>query len=115
VLDGELINASEHFQTRLQIISVDVHQSIVTGGTPAHAQSAYEYRATITGEPMRLLPSHLYGHPRLMARVRIGVGIWLLALTAILLGSGYWWGALLLAPAALHFYLAYRLLHKVQI
>jgi hypothetical protein len=41
--------------------------------------------------------------------VRIGVGVWLLALGAILCGYGYWWGVLLVAPAALHFYLAYRL------
>jgi hypothetical protein len=46
--------------------------------------------------------------------VRIAVGIWLLILAAILCGSGYWWGVLLLAPAALHFYLAYRVLHSLK-
>ena len=63
---------------------------------------------------MRLVPSYDRRHPRLIARVRIGVGVWLLVLAAILCGYGYWWGVLLLAPAALHFYLAYRLLHGVQ-
>jgi hypothetical protein len=49
-----------------------------------------------------------------MGRVRVGVGIWLLFLAAILCGYGYWWGVLLVAPAALHFYLAYRLGHRVH-
>jgi hypothetical protein len=63
---------------------------------------------------MKRLPSYAYRHPRLIARVRVGIGIWLLVLGAILYGSGYWWGVLMVAPAALHFYLAYRLGHSVQ-
>lgn len=53
-------------------------------------------------------------HPRLIIRLRIAIGIWLLALAGILLGQGYWWGALMVAPAALHFYLAYRIRQAVQ-
>jgi hypothetical protein len=53
-------------------------------------------------------------HPRLIIRVRIAIGIWLLAVAAILLAKGYWWGVLIFAPAALHFYLASRLRHAVQ-
>ena len=49
-----------------------------------------------------------------MARVRFAVGVWLLALAAYLCYSGFWWGVLLIAPAALHFYLGYRLQHNVQ-
>ncbi|MCW3018362.1 MAG: hypothetical protein JWN10_670 [Solirubrobacterales bacterium] len=52
-------------------------------------------------------------HPRLVVRVRVAIGIWLLVAGAILLGEGYWWGVLMVAPAALHFYLAYRLRHAV--
>jgi hypothetical protein len=52
-------------------------------------------------------------HPRLIIRVRVAIGIWLLVLGAILLGGGYWWGVLMVAPAALHFYLAHRLRHAV--
>jgi len=63
---------------------------------------------------MRLVPSFDRRHPRLIARVRIDVGVWLLVLAAILCGYGYWWEVLFLAPAVLHFYLAYRLLHAVQ-
>lgn len=50
-------------------------------------------------------------HPRRSTLVRVGAGIWLLALTAILYGYGRggWWGVLLVPAAALHFYLAYRL------
>jgi hypothetical protein len=63
---------------------------------------------------MRLSRSSLGGHPRVAARIRIGVGVWLLVLAAIACGLGDWWGALLVAPAALHLYLAYRLLHRAQ-
>jgi hypothetical protein len=51
-----------------------------------------------------------YKRPLLVARLRIGVGVWLLILTAILYGygRGSWWGVLLVPAAALNFYLAYR-------
>jgi hypothetical protein len=50
-------------------------------------------------------------YPRQVARLRVGVGIWLLFLTAILYGSGHGgqWAWLLIPTAALHFGLAYRL------
>ncbi len=51
-------------------------------------------------------------HPRRSILVRAAVGVWLLVAAAIAWGDGYWWGVLLLAPAALHLYLAYRLLHR---
>jgi hypothetical protein len=53
-------------------------------------------------------------HWRLIARVRVAIGIWLLIVGALILGAGYWWGALMVLPAALHFYLAYRLRHAAQ-
>ncbi len=53
-------------------------------------------------------------HPNTAARIRLAVGIWLLALTAYLCYREIWWGLLLLAPAALHFYLAYRSHHSIQ-
>jgi hypothetical protein len=57
-----------------------------------------------------------YRHARVMFPARVGIGIWLVILTAILYGNGRggWWGALLVPAAALHFYLAYRLRHSVQ-
>jgi hypothetical protein len=60
---------------------------------------------------MKLVPSYEYRHARLFARVRAGVGVWLLILTAILYGSDRsgWWGLLLVPAAAVLFYLAYRL------
>jgi hypothetical protein len=58
---------------------------------------------------MRPLASYGGGHRRAVVGVRFGVGIWLLALAAWLCWSGVWWGALLIAPAALHFYLGCRL------
>jgi uncharacterized protein (DUF58 family) len=59
---------------------------------------------------MKLVTPYGYRHPLLVARVRIGVDVWLLILTAVLYGHGQggWWGVLLVAAAALHFYLAYR-------
>jgi hypothetical protein len=53
-------------------------------------------------------------HPQFIIRVRVAIGIWLLVLGAILLGEDYWWGVLMVAPAALHFYFAYRLRHAVH-
>jgi hypothetical protein len=58
-----------------------------------------------------------YRHRRVMVPVRVLIGIWLVALTAILYGYGLggWWGVLLVPAAALHFYVAYRSLrHRVQ-
>jgi 4-hydroxybenzoate polyprenyltransferase len=48
---------------------------------------------------------------RQIARVRVGVGIWLLLLTAILYSAGIGgvWEWLLVGIAGLHFWLAYRL------
>jgi hypothetical protein len=63
---------------------------------------------------MRPSRSSALRHPRVKARIRIGVGVWLLVLAAIACGKGYWWGVLLVAPATLHLYLAYRLLHSAQ-
>jgi hypothetical protein len=63
---------------------------------------------------MKRLPSHDHDRRNTVVRVRFGVGIWLLCLAAYLGYSGSWWGVLFLAPAALHFYLAYRLHHSVQ-
>jgi hypothetical protein len=64
---------------------------------------------------IRVPSSWEYGHARVMVPVRVGSGIWLVVLTAILYGYGRggWWG-LLVPAAALHFYLAYRLRHSVQ-
>lgn len=55
-------------------------------------------------------------YPRQVACVRIGVGIWLLVLTAILYGSGHGgqWAWLLVVGAALHFYVAYRLFRAAR-
>ena len=59
---------------------------------------------------MKLVTPYGYKHPQLVAHVRVGVGVWLLILTAILYGYGVgsWWGVLLMPAAALCFYLAYR-------
>lgn len=53
-------------------------------------------------------------HPRLIVRLRVAIGIWLLVVAGILLGEGYWWGALIFLPAALHFYLAHRIRQAIQ-
>jgi hypothetical protein len=63
---------------------------------------------------MKDFASYSHSHHRAKASVRFGVGIWLLGLAAYACYSGLWWGVLLVAPAALHFYLGYRLLHSSQ-
>ena len=62
---------------------------------------------------MRVVPSWEKNHPRLWSRVRVGSGVWLLILTAILYGydRGGWWRVLLIPAAAGHFYCGY-LLHR---
>jgi len=52
-----------------------------------------------------------YRYPLQIALLRVGVGIWLLVLTAILYSSGHGgdWGWLLVVAAAVNFGLAYRL------
>ena len=57
-----------------------------------------------------------YAHVRLMLPVRLVTGVWLVFLTAILYGYGRggWWGALLVPAATLHFYIAYRLIHRPE-
>ena len=65
---------------------------------------------------MKLVTPYENRHPWLCARVRVGVGVWLLILTAILYGYGRggWWGALLVPGAAVSFYLAYRLPREIS-
>jgi hypothetical protein len=53
-------------------------------------------------------------HWRLIVRMRVAIGVWLLVIGGILLSDGYWWGVLIFVAAALHFYLAYRLRHTIQ-
>jgi len=62
---------------------------------------------------MRLVPAIGYPHRRRVVRVRVTVGVWLLVAAAILCANSHWWGVVLLAPAALHFYLAYRVLRRM--
>jgi hypothetical protein len=60
---------------------------------------------------MKRPASYDHSHPNTVARIRLAVGTWLLALTAYLCYRDIWWGLLLLAPAVLHFYLGYRSRH----
>ena len=57
---------------------------------------------------------HSRRNPRTVAKVRIAVAIWLLVLAGIFWSRGSDWGLALLAPAALHLWLAGRLLARVQ-
>ena len=57
---------------------------------------------------------HSRRDPQTVARVRVAVAIWLLVLAGIFWSRGYHWGAALLAPAALHLWLARRLFARAQ-
>jgi|HubBroStandDraft_6_1064221.scaffolds.fasta_scaffold953843_2 hypothetical protein len=57
---------------------------------------------------------HSRRDPQTVAWVRVAVAIWLLVLTGIFWSRGYHWGAALLAPAALHLWLARPLLARAQ-
>jgi signal transduction histidine kinase len=51
-----------------------------------------------------------YRHPKAWGGVCLAVGLWLSVLGVILCSFGFWWGALLIAVAALELWIAYRLL-----
>jgi hypothetical protein len=57
---------------------------------------------------------HSGRNPQTVAWVRVAVAIWLLVLAGIFWSRGYYWGAALLAPAALHLWLARRLFARAQ-
>ena len=63
---------------------------------------------------MKRLNAYAQSHSHTVARVRSGVGVWLLALGAYVCSRGIWWGALFVLPATLHFYLGYRALRPLQ-
>ena len=54
-----------------------------------------------------LVPSWEYRHLRVFAGARFAAGTWLVVLGSILLAYDYRWGALLLVPAALLFWVGY--------
>jgi hypothetical protein len=89
--------------------------NLLTHAIPMRLRQLAPWNALRRLRPMKLQPSaYQYRRPRLWIRVRVGIGISLVVLSAILLGYGYWWGALLLAAAALHFYFAYCLRHPAS-
>jgi len=51
-----------------------------------------------------------YRHPKTWGGVCMAVGLWLFVLGIILCSYGFWWGASLIAVAALELWVAYRLL-----
>ena len=51
-----------------------------------------------------------YRHPKAWGSVCLAVSLWLFVLGVILCSFGFWWGALLIAVAALELWVAYRLL-----
>jgi signal transduction histidine kinase len=57
-----------------------------------------------------LVRKFVYRHPKAWAGLQSAVAIWLIILGAILCSYGFWWGALLIAVAALQLWISYRLL-----
>jgi signal transduction histidine kinase len=57
-----------------------------------------------------LLRPAAYRHPKAWGSVCVAVGLWLFVLGVILCSYGFWWGASLIAVAALELWVAYRLL-----
>jgi signal transduction histidine kinase len=51
-----------------------------------------------------------YRHPKAWGGVCLAVGLWLFILGLILFSYGFWWGAALIAVAALEIWIAYHLL-----
>jgi hypothetical protein len=61
-----------------------------------------------------LVRPFVYRHPRAWGGVCLAAGTWVFILGAILCSYGFWWGASLMAVAALELWVAYRLLHSPQ-
>jgi signal transduction histidine kinase len=81
----------------------------VTGGTSMRAPSDNVTPA----QPliMRILVRRAaYRHPRAYGGACLVAGLWLFVLGVILCCYGFWWGALLIAVAALELWIAYHLL-----
>ncbi len=57
-----------------------------------------------------LVRPYAYRHPRVFGGVGLAAGIWLFVLGVILCSFGFWWGAALIAVAALELGVAYHLL-----
>jgi hypothetical protein len=53
-------------------------------------------------------------HPKAWAGLAFAAGTWLLILGVILCAVGYWWGAALIAVAALESWVAIHLVQSVQ-
>lgn len=103
----------EHEQELLSVLMAATPES---QKRPRLAESADLVRSAIV---MRLRQTTVpvaweYEHTRLMLPVRIVTGVWLVFLTTVLYGYGRggWWGALLVPAATLHFYIAFRLIHR---
>lgn len=54
-----------------------------------------------------MVPSWEYSRPRVSAHVHFAIGTVVVGVAILVLFLGYWWGALLLLAAALHFWLGY--------
>jgi hypothetical protein len=105
----------EHEQ---EILSVLMAAAAEGQKRPRLAESADLLRSAIF---MRLRQTKVpspweYRHAGLMLPVRVITGVWLVFLTTLLYGYGRggWWGALLVPAATLHFYIAYRLIHRPE-
>lgn len=53
-------------------------------------------------------------HPVMMGWARVAAGVWLVLLAALLCSVGDWWGAALLVPAGLLFWVGRRVLQGRQ-
>jgi predicted phage tail protein len=56
----------------------------------------------------------VFRHPKAWGSLCLAVGTWLVFLGAILCGYGFWWGAALIAVAALELWIAFHLLSSGQ-
>src|SRR5215469_3433591 len=83
--------------------------SQVTEGIPMHAPDDN----STPSQPLIiriLVRPAAYRHPRMWGSVCLAVALWLFVLGVILCSFGFWWGAALIAVAALELWIAYHLL-----
>jgi signal transduction histidine kinase len=82
----------------------------VSGGTSVYAPTPDSIARSQPLIMRILVRPYVYRHPKAWGGVELAAGGWVLILGLLLCGYGFWWGAALIAVAALQLWIAYHLL-----
>jgi len=77
-------------------------------------RNMYEHPAYVPRGIMKIIPFWEYRYPETFIRIGWVASLSLIILGVVLCAVGYWWGAVLFAPAALRLWIAYQLVQFVH-